>query len=71
MLDAYGLAATERPTFVARMVGFAIADAANEADELAAVPESTGPLWGIAWRTRAAAFMQRHRRVLETAITRS
>jgi hypothetical protein len=50
------------------MIALAIADAANEAAQAGITMESTGPveaLWAMAWRVRSAAWMGRHRGVLE------
>lgn len=66
--DGYGLSAKDRPRLVPTMIDLAIADAANEAVQAGLTVESTGPvdaLWALAWRARSAAWMGRHRRVLE------
>jgi Ser/Thr protein kinase RdoA (MazF antagonist) len=58
---------------VARMIELAICDAAGEADDAAVTPETTAhpvALWAMAWRARSAAWMIRHRRILETALAR-
>jgi Ser/Thr protein kinase RdoA (MazF antagonist) len=47
--------------------------AADRARQLAATPETTAhpvALWAMAWRVRSAAWMIRHRRLLETALAR-
>ena len=52
---------------------FAICDTAWEADDAAITPETTAhpiALWAMAWRARSAAWIIRHRRILETALTR-
>lgn len=75
-LDAYGLAHERRHGFVDKMVEIAIHDAASQAKEHSVSPASTSAhatddypvMWAIAWRTRAASWMLRHREVLETAI---
>lgn len=69
-LDGYGLAAGERPDFVTQMIEYAIRDSAAEAIKAHVTPESsdTTPLWAVAWRARAAAWMLRHRPLLEHAI---
>ena len=73
IVDAYGLAARPRRGFLDQIIEFAICDTAGEADEAGVIPETTaGPvaLWAMAWRARSAAWMIRHRRALETALTR-
>lgn len=55
------------------LIEFAICDTAWEADDADITPEtSTHPiaLWAMAWRARSVAWMIRHRRTLETALTR-
>ena len=55
------------------IIEFAICDAAAEADDAAVTPETTAhPVapWAMAWRARSAAWMIRHRRTLEAALTR-
>jgi len=71
MADAYGLGARERAALVDTMIAYAIHDAANEAIQVPVTPETSDatPLWAIAWRTRAAAWMLRHRRMLERALS--
>jgi hypothetical protein len=54
------------------MIEFAVCDTAWEADAAAVTPETTAhpvALWAMAWRARSAAWMIRHRRLLETALT--
>ena len=73
IVNAYGLTARQRRDFVSRLIEFAICDTAWEANDAAITPEtSTHPiaLWVMAWRARSAAWMIRHRRTLETALTR-
>lgn len=78
-LDAYGLPALDRAGFVTRMVEYAIRDCAREAiapptagpeDGPPITPSSTDPLplWALAWRARSAAWLLRHRPMLEGAI---
>jgi Phosphotransferase enzyme family/NAD dependent epimerase/dehydratase family len=73
IVDGYGLTAAQRRGFVAQMIEFAICDTAQEADDAAVTPETTAhpvALWAMAWRARSAAWMIRHRRILETAVNR-
>jgi hypothetical protein len=56
-----------------KIIEFAICDTAWEADDAAIAPETTAhpiALWAMAWRARSAAWIIRHRRPLETALTR-
>ncbi len=76
MLDGYGLAHEERAGFVDKMVEVAVLDAAGEAIEHNITPETRDGaasdgypfVWGIAWRTRSAAWMLRNRAALEAAL---
>ncbi|RAU91997.1 aminoglycoside phosphotransferase family protein [Paenibacillus sp. YN15] len=68
LADAYGVPVEQRGLLLDLIIQVAVTEAAEEAVELGAGPESHGPLWGIAWRTRAAAWMLRHRAVLEQAL---
>jgi hypothetical protein len=69
-LDGYGLPAAEGAGLVTHMIEFAIRDCAWEAIRAQVTPESTDPtpLWALAWRARAAAWMIRHRPTLQHAI---
>ena len=73
IVDAYGLTARQRRGFLNQVIEFAICDTAWEADDAAIAPETTAhPVapWAMAWRARSAAWMIRHRRTLETTLTR-
>ena len=73
IVDGYGLAAAQRRGFVQRMIELAIYDTAGEANDAAVTPEMTAhpvALWAMAWRARSAAWMIRHRRILEAALAR-
>ena len=76
IVDAYGLSKTQRQVIVDLIIGYAIHDAAEQADAFGVTPGAVDPMpdgypiiWGLAWRTRAAAWMYRHRDVLERAVT--
>jgi hypothetical protein len=71
MADSYGLSAHERAVLVDTMVAFAIHDAADQAIQVPVTPETVDatPLWGLAWRTRAAAWMLRNRLLLNRALS--
>ena len=70
LLDGYELPRRERTGFVDRMIEFAVHDSVAEADEAGVRPETQdpGPLWGVVWRIRSAAWMLKHRAVLQSAI---
>lgn len=70
-LDGYGLPAADREGLVTRMIEYAIRDCAAEAVKAQVTPDSAdpAPLWALAWRARSAAWMIRHRALLETGIT--
>lgn len=71
IVDGYDLARAGREKLVETMIELAIADAANEAVEAGLTPDSDGPveaLWAMAWRARSAAWMGRHRGVLEAVL---
>jgi hypothetical protein len=73
IVDAYGLTARQRRGFLNQIIEFAICDTAAEADDAAVSPETTAhpaAPWAMAWRARSAAWMIRHRRTLEAALTR-
>jgi SAM-dependent methyltransferase len=78
-VDAYGLSAAERAQLVTLMVEHAIRDAANEITdagglEMANAPSlppggpEVDPSWALTWRVRSAAWLVRHRQLLEAAI---
>jgi hypothetical protein len=69
-VDGYGLGTDDRRDLVTRMIEYAIRDSAVEAIRAHVTPESTDvtPLWAVAWRARSAAWMLRHRPLLERTI---
>jgi hypothetical protein len=71
-LDGYELPLRQRLGTVNSMIEFCVRDCAAEAVAAGITPESRDPepLWALAWRARAAAWMIRHRRVLERAVRR-
>ena len=71
IVDGYGLPAAQRQGFVDLIIALVMHDTAEQADEANITPESTDPtpLWGLAWRARAATWIYRHRRVLQNALT--
>lgn len=74
LLDGYELLPAARLGFVGLMIEVAINDAADEANRAnitkATRSADTAPelVWALAWRSRGAAWMLRHRRILETAL---
>jgi hypothetical protein len=71
ILDGYELPHSQRVGFVEKMIEFAIHDAAVQAIEgnVTLETKDASSLWAIAWRTRSASWMQRHKAVLEREIT--
>ncbi|GGK99074.1 phosphotransferase [Mangrovihabitans endophyticus] len=69
-LDGYELATPDRADLVGRMIEVVIRDCAAEAARARITPESDDPtpLWALAWRSRAAGWMIRHRSLLERAV---
>jgi len=69
--DGCRLAAADRRGLVTAMIEYAIRDSAAEAVQAGVTPQSGdgGALWAIAWRARSAAWMVRHRPLLENALT--
>lgn len=63
ILDGYELPADRRRGFVDRMIEFAVQDAAAEADD-----NGDETSWGVTWRKAGAAWMERHRSLLEAAL---
>jgi hypothetical protein len=75
MVDAYGLSTAQRRLIVDLIIGYAIHDAAQQADEFGVTPDMVDPMpegypiiWGLTWRARAAAWLYRNRDTLERAI---
>lgn len=68
LADAYGVSRAQRHGLFERMVEVAVCETAEEAREANVTPGSQGPLWGLAWKARAAAWMLRHRLPIERAL---
>lgn len=68
--DGYGLPRRLAGRLVQAMIDVAVADAADQAIEarIAQDTADAGPLWGLAWRARAAAWMMRRREMLIAAL---
>jgi len=71
IVDGYRLPAADRRRLVDLMIELAVQDAADQARQARVTPTSTNaePLWGITWRTRSAAWMLTHRRILAKALS--
>jgi Phosphotransferase enzyme family len=69
--DGYQLPAADRRGLVTAMIEYAIRDSAAETVQARVTPQSgdCGALWAITWRARSAAWMVRHRSLLENALT--
>lgn len=68
LCDVYGLPAEKRRELIERIMTVIICETAHEAIDPKLTPESTGSLWGFAWRTRSLYWIQRHRALLERAL---
>ena len=75
IVDAYGLSAQQRRGIVELIVGYAIHDTAETADEFGVTPQMIDPMpdgfpiiWGLTWRARSAAWVYRNRDILERAL---
>ena len=73
IVEGYELPRARRISLVDKMIEFAVQDAAAHATEAQVTPDTRDPeaLWGITWRTKSAAWMLRHRSVLERALSSS
>lgn len=68
LVDAYGLSRDQRHTMPDRIIEVVVAETAEQAIEINVTPESEGPLWGLAWRARSAAWITRNRSILAKAL---
>jgi Phosphotransferase enzyme family len=69
--DGYRLRARERAELVTRLIEVAVLSCAADAIEAAIAPDAIGDealVWGVAWRARSAAWLVRHRDLLERAL---
>lgn len=66
--DAYGLSSAERKGFIDRIIEVVICETAHEAIDPKLTFDSTGNLWGFAWRTRSLYWIWRNRAVLHKAM---
>lgn len=70
LVDAYGLDHDHRRRLVQTMIDYAILDAADQVGAPSITPDSKDPepLWGVTWRSRAAAWMTSHRALLNGSL---
>lgn len=68
LADAYGLEPALRTALVDMIVEVVVRETAEEAVEAKVTPESEGPLWGLAWRARSAAWILRHKGLIQKAL---
>lgn len=68
LADAYGASAEQRRGLADRILAVVVHETAEEAIERQVTPDSQGPLWGLAWRARSAAWILRNRALLEQAL---
>jgi thiamine kinase-like enzyme len=62
--DAYGLTKTQRQNLVNQIIEVIICETAHEAIDPQLTPDSTGNLWGFAWRTRSLYWVWRNKQAL-------
>jgi Phosphotransferase enzyme family len=70
IVDAYGVEADKRAHLIDLIIDVAVCSIANDADE-AGVTRATiqsDALWGMAWRSRSAAWMVQNRKDLNAAL---
>lgn len=68
LADAYGLERARRQALFDLILEVVVRETAEEAIEMQVTPDSRGPLWGLAWRARAAGWIVRHRALLQNAL---
>lgn len=64
IVDIYGLSDKQRHSFLDRIIETVICETAHEAIDPALNFDSTGNLWGFAWRTRSLYWIWRHRDII-------
>lgn len=74
IVDGYGLPTRDRREFVEQVSAFAVHATADEADQAGITPSTRSydvapeVVWALAWRARSAAWLLRHRALLENAL---
>lgn len=71
MADAYGLDADSRGRLLDQVLEVIVCETAHEAIDANIRMEDTGPLWGMAWRTRSLYWLWRHRDIFHRALQAS
>ncbi|MCL2532338.1 MAG: aminoglycoside phosphotransferase family protein [Oscillospiraceae bacterium] len=66
--DGYGLPAQARARLIDQIIEVIICETAHEAIDPALTFDSTGSLWGFAWRTRSLYWIWRNQAVLRNAL---
>jgi hypothetical protein len=70
LVDAYGVNSAQRSALFDLILEVVVRETAEEAIEKHITPNDHGPLWGLAWRARAASWILRHRVVLQQALSK-
>ncbi len=66
--DGYGLEKSRREQLTEQIIEVIICETAHEAIDPAITFESTGSLWGFAWRTRSLYWVWRNKEILRKAL---
>ena len=66
--DGYGLPAKERARLVDQIIEVIICETAHEAIDPGLTFDSTGSLWGFAWRTRSLYWVWRNQEILRRCL---
>lgn len=69
IVDTYGLTEHQRNTFYERILEVVICETAHEAIDPQLNFDSTGSLWGFAWRTRSLYWIWRHGDIIRKALS--
>lgn len=68
LVEAYRVPPAQRQALFELILEVVVRETAEQAIEIQVTPDTHGSLWGIAWRARAAAWILKHRAVLQKAI---
>lgn len=70
IVDGYELPLAQRAGLIDRIIQFVVCDTAEQADEVGVTRDTTDhePVWGMAWRARAGAWIVRNRKALDRAL---
>ncbi len=75
IVDAYGLPARQRRGFMDRIIELVVHETAAEADAANVIPDTKSAdcdpqlVWALTWHARGAAWLLRHRRILQQALS--